>query len=323
MARHHLIDSDLDLFFTEEAANFKKKISKRVYSPWQERANDKWLKFIHMILKHVILTSYNQKSFVYEWKEIFAKLESAGYKFKSSDYFPNTGGRQVRVQNNTNNGDYMYVDMFKSSHYLDMIKTLHAGGVTVDEAELHQFLKKVGIVEKSVTDFFASIGFNLDSVLSEMSVNNDIETLTDSNFDRHLVQLTNTENQENSQLDERLVDRIKKYLEEQTVKSQRIKAYIESTDISVERAKEMYKKFSVSYSKMETYPEFKGRYLADICISYSCADALKTEAFYMDVQLELIRQLEEKVNIKFLQAHATANHDRLSGNAEKRQPWHM
>lgn len=46
MARYHLIDSDLDLFFTGDAATFKKKISKRVYSPWQERSNDKGLKFI-------------------------------------------------------------------------------------------------------------------------------------------------------------------------------------------------------------------------------------------------------------------------------------
>lgn len=319
MSRHHLIDSDLDLFFTEDATVFKKKISKRVYSPWQERSNEKWLKFIHMILKHVILTSYTQKSLTYDWKDIFAKLEAAGYTFKSSDYFPEPSGHHVRITTNAKNGDYSYVDMLKSSHYLDMIKTLHDGGVVVDEAELHTFLKKVGIVEKTVTDFFTSIGFDLETVLSEMSVNNDIETLTDSNFDRHLTQSVNPEIQ---QLDARLDEKLKKYLEEQTVKSQRIKAYIEHTDISVERANEMYKKFSVSYSKMEMYPEFKGRYLADICVSYKCAGELKTEAFYMDVQVELIKQLEEKVNVKFLQPHETANHDRLSGNAEKRQPWH-
>lgn len=320
MARYHLIDSDLDLFFTGDAATFRKKISKRVYSPWQERSNDKGLKFIHMLLKHVILISYIQKSFVYDWKEIFAKLEAAGYNFKSTDYFPEQNGHQVRITTNSKNGDYSYVDMLKSSHYLDMIKMLYASGVTVDEAELHKFLKKVGVVEKSVTEFFGSIGFDLDTILVEISVNNDIETLTDSNFDRHLTQPANSDVR---QLDDGLVDKIKNYLEEQTVKVQRIKSYIESTDISFGRANEMYKKFSVSYSKMETYPEFKGRYLADICISYHCAGTLKTEAFYMDVQLELIRQLEEKVNVKFLQPHATANHYSLSENAEKRQPWHM
>lgn len=320
MARHHLIDSDLDLFFTEEAAIFKKKISKRVYSPWQERENENRLKLIHMILKHVILTSYSQKSVVYDWKEIFAKLEAAGYKFKSSDYFPDKIGRQVRIQNNTKNGDYMYVDMFKSLHYLDMMKSLHESGVAVDEAELHKFLKNLCVVEKSVTDFFTSIGFDLDTVLSEMSVGHDIETLIDSHFDKYVLEPDKLSIQK---FDTKFGDKLKKYLEEQTVKAQRIKAYIENTDISVERANEMYKKFSVSYEKMETCPEFKGRYLADICISYHCAGALKTEAFYMDVQVELIKQLEEKANVKFLQPHDKANHYQLSENAEKRQPWHQ
>lgn len=320
MSRHHLIDSDLDLFFTEDAATFKKKIAKRVYSPWQDRGNDKWLKFIHMILRHVILTSYTKKSVVYDWNDILAKLADAGYTFKSSDYFPESRGHQVRITTNAKNGDYTYVDMLESSHYLDMIKTLHASGVAIDEVELHKFLKKVGVVEKSVTDFFSSIGFDLDTVLLEMSVDDDIKTLINSNFDKHLMQPANPEIR---QLDDRLGDKIKKYLEEQAVKAQRIKAYIEKEDISVERANEIYKQFAVSYDKMETYPEFKGRYLADICISYHMAGSLKTEAFYMDVQLELIRKLEEKVNVKFLQPHATANHDRLSGNAEKRQPWHM
>lgn len=319
MSRHHLIDSDLDLFFTEDAATFKKKIAKRVSSPWQERGNDQWLKFIHMILKHVILTSYTKKSVNYDWKVIFAKLEESGYTFKSSDYFPESRGHQVRITTNAKNGDYTYIDMLKSQHYLDMIKMLHAGGVSVDEADLHKFLKTVGVVEKPITDFFSSIGFDLERVLLEISVDDDIETLIDSNFDRHLTQPAN---QNNRQLDVRFNEKIKNYLEEQAVKVQRIKAYIEGTDISVERANEMYKHFSVSYDKMETYPEFKGRYLADICISYHMANALKTEAFYMDVQVELIRTLEDKVNVKFLQPHATANHGRLSENAEKRQPWH-
>jgi hypothetical protein len=320
MSRHHLIDSDLELFFTEDAATFKKKIAKRVYSPWQDRGNEKWLKFIHMILHHVVLTSYTQKSVIHDWTAIFAKLEEAGYVFKSSDYFPENRGHQVRVQNNDKNGDYMYVDMLKTSHYLDMIKMLHAGGVAVDETELHKFLKKVGVIDNAVTDFFGSIGFDLDTVLLEMSIDDDIEMLIDSNFDRYLLNPSNTNIR---QLDAKFNDKLKKYLEEQSVKAQRIKAYIDSTDISIDRANEIYKHFSVSYDKMETYPEFKGRYLADICISYHMADALKTEAFYMDVQVELIRQLENKANVQFLQPHATANHGRLSENAEKRQPWHL
>lgn len=320
MSRHHLIDSDLDLFFTEDAATFKKKIAKRVYSPWQERGNEKWLKFIHMILHHVILTSYTQKVVIHDWKAIFAKLEEAGYVFKSSDYFPENRGHQVRVQNNNKNGDYMYVDMLKTSHYLDMIKMLHAGGVTVDEAELHTFLKKVRVVDKTVTDFFGSIGFNLNTILLEMSIDNDIKMLTDSNFDRHLL---NPSNPNVQHLDAKFSDKIKKYLDEQTVKAQRIKAYINSTDISIERANEIYKHFSVSYDKMETYPEFKGRYLADICCFYACADQLKTEAFYMDVQLDLIKILEEKTNIKFIQEHAVGSHRRIGETAGKKNHWEL
>jgi hypothetical protein len=317
MSRHHLIDSDLDFFFTEDAATFKKKIAKRVYSPWQERGNEKRLKFIHMILHHVILTSYTQKVVIHDWKAIFAKLEEAGYVFKSSDYFPENRGHQVRVQTNKKNGDYMYVNMLETSHYLDMIKMLHAGGVVVNETELHKFLKKVGVVDKAVTDFFVSIGFDLEPVLLDMSIDDDIETLIDSNFDRHLL------NPSNPNLDAKASDKIKKYLDEQTVKAQRIKAYISSTEISTDRANEIYKHFSVSYDKMETYPEFKGRYLADICIFYACADQLKTEAFYMDVQVDLIKLLEAKTNIKFLQDHAVGSHRRIGETAGKKNHWEL
>lgn len=307
MARHHLIDNDVKLFFNEDSKSFKKKISQRVYSPWHTRSSDKWLKFPHMILSKAI-----SDQTTCDWKAIFVKLAESGYVFTSSDYFPDEQGRHIYLmsEDKTTKFKPTYFDMFKESNYLDMIKELHLGGITVDENELLKFIKKSKTLDTSVINFFSSIGFNLETTLLENSINKDIETLVIDNYDNEI-------------LNGRCNERIKIYQEEQLVKSDRIKAYLNNNEISSDRANEIYRCFKVSYPKMNTYPEFKDRYLADICIFYHCAKELRTEAFFMDVQVDLIKLLEEKSSVKFLQDHNKGSHRGIGESAGKMNHWEL
>lgn len=315
MARHHFINNDLELFLNADAEEFKKKISKRVFLPWQSSLDENDLIFLHMILARVITDHQLKSSVIHDWKTIFEKLTASGYKFTSEDYFPDVHGRHLYIEPAIASGIHSYFDMLNEPQYLEMIKELHASGVAIDEAELHKSLKKYGDVSKIVTDFFSSVGFNLDTVLTEISVDNEIKSLTKSGYDASLLNLDNAQKGISKKLDD--------YKKEQALKSDRIKDYLNTHEISPERANELYKCFSVSYEKMETYPEFKGRYLADICCFYYCANELKTEAFFMDVQVDLIKLLEAKTNIKFLQDHAVGSHRRIGETAGKKNHWEL
>lgn len=318
MARHHFINNDLELFLNADAKEFKKKISKRVFSPWQSSVDENDLNFLHMILARVITDHQLKSPVIHDWKTIFEKLTASGYTFTSEDYFPDVHGRHLYIKPETPDGIHSYFDMLNEPQYLEMIKELHASGVAIDEPELYKSLKKYGDVAKTVTDFFSSVGLKLDTVLTEMSVDNDIRTLTYDYYDESKLNpdveyLVTDDSQE----------KIAAYEKEQTLKISRIKDYLKKTDVSAERANEIYKSFVVSYPKMETCPEFKGRYLADICMNYALYGSLKTEYFFMDVQLELIKQLEEKTNTKFLQPHEKANHYVLSEMVGKKRHWEL
>lgn len=307
MARHHLINNDLELFLTVDAKEFKKKISKRVFSPWHNRSNDNWLRLSHMILNHVITSQKTDKAIAYDWKAILSKLTDAGYVFTSDDYFPDNRGRHVYFNID---GQFSNFDMVKESSYLEMIKELHLGGVVINEKALTKFIKSSRSLDADVTEFFSSVGFNLETVLLETSINTDIETLINDNYDNVILKGSSN-------------DRVRKYQQEQLLKADRIKSYLENTVLSYERAKEIYDCFDVSFPKMETYPEFNGRYLSDICCFYHCANELKTEAFFMDIQVDLIKLLEEKSDIKFLQEHAVGSHRRIGETAGKKNHWEL
>lgn len=315
MARHHLINNDLELFLTVNAKEFKTKISKRVYSPWYRSSNEKWLSFLHMILARAITDNIANPSIVYDWKGVITKLAESGYKFDSSDYFPEVGSRLLHVEIDNVR---QHIDMTKTTHYIEMIKTLHEAGTVVIEADLHKFVKKSVGVDVAVVEFFSGLGFTLDTVLTEASINNDIKTL---NYDYYDSAALNPD-VDDLEHDDKL-EKLNAYRKEQSLKVDRIKAYFEATAISAERANEIYKSFVISYPKMETCPEFKGRYLADICISYGLSNTLKTEYFFMDVQLDLIKQLEEKSGVKFLQAHNQTNHYNLSEMVGKKRHWEL
>jgi len=305
MARHHLIANDLALFFSATAADFKKKISSRVYAPWHKHTNDKGFRLIHMILIHAIELAKKDDIQKFDWKATFAKLEEAKYEFSSSDYFPDS-----------------HLNLFNDAKsvevYISMITALHMGGIDVDEKDLIKFLKKTRKVNSQITDLFTLMGFDLKSTLIDMSVEQDIATLTNSalesvRFDPN-VKLT-------CYNDEELAARMNEYSNEQQLKMERIRGYLNSTDISEDRAKELYKCFKISYEKMETYPEFKGKYLFDICLDYGMSNWLKTEAFYTDVQVEIIHLLEEKTNIQFIDSHKNKDHAFKNKHAQKRPFW--
>lgn len=310
MARHHLIANDLKLFLSASANDFKKKISSRVYSPWQKSTDERGFCLIHMILAHAIELAKKDEPQTFDWKSAFAKLEDANYQFSSSDYFP---------------PDFFCSWFFSLSLddkaievYLAMIKALHVGGIDVEQADLIKFLKKTRHFDAKITDFFTLSGFDLTNTLREISVERDIATLTNSSFERVRF---NPEVTITCYNEEQLAAKLVEYKEEQQVKMNNIRSYLDSTQVSEERARELYKCFKVSYEKMETYPEFKGKYLVDICLDYGMANCLKTEAFFTDAQVEMIHLLEEKSNIQFIEPHKNKDHMSKNRNAQRRPSW--
>lgn len=143
MARHHFINNDLELFLNADAKEFKKKISKRVFSPWQSSADENGLNFLHMILARVITDRKLNSPAIHDWNSIFEKLTASGYKFTSEDYFPDAYGRHFYIEQETPSGICSFFDMLNEPQYLDMIKELHASGVAIDETELYKSLKNM------------------------------------------------------------------------------------------------------------------------------------------------------------------------------------
>lgn len=269
MARHHLIDNDLNLFLTTSASVFKKKISSRVSSRWQEHTNNRDFRFIHMILIHAIKLAKEDNTQSFDWPAVFVKLEEANYQFKSSDYFP-SGSLDL------------FEDEYTISVYLSMIQALHVGKINIDQQELVKFLKKTGVIDSAITDFFTLIGFDLKSTLLEVSVEHDISTLTNSSFESVRFNPEITISCYNA---EQLAVKLVEYEQLQQIKMKNIKDYLNSVKISEQRAKELYKRFRISYEKMETYPEFKGKFLADICIDYGMALVLKQKLSLLMLRL--------------------------------------
>lgn len=308
MARHRLIENDLKLFLDSSSEVFKKKISQRVYSPWQNSIDERSLKLIHMILVKVSEDLKNNVKSDFSWLGSLNKLEEAKYIFTSSDYFPDR--KEFFYKENTELKDA----------YISMVEALQDKGVTIDEVLLNKFIKKQGIsIHPEIVQYFKNLNFNIDAVLLEVEVENNISTLIEMGYEYKMLkdkikeietkELNDMKSDEFHELlsfedDTKTINDIENYKQRQLKKLEFIRNYLNTTEISKDRALELLKLLRVSFEQMDTYPEYnQNKYKNDILINFFCSSRLKTEAFYSDVQVGFIREIEERYDIKFLEKY--------------------
>ncbi len=238
--RTELIDDDINIFLLNNSVEFSKIIKKRIKN-WHTAVDYKNCDFMAILLLKVSENHcLNNTSLQYTWSDIFRKLESLSFVFKSSHYLPN-----FDLSTNCNSN--------MREHYKALVQNLVNRKVVFDSKLIEPFFdKQLDGIHETIISMLRSLSPDFDKVILKQKVKKDIYYLVSDIYEMMLLQSPpKKNNMGNNNGGDYINSQINNYLIEQDRKTKFISDFIDKHYLSKEDAKELLLSFRPSGEVMQ------------------------------------------------------------------------